>query len=63
MNVRFHLINGPNLPLPFDEKNITVEKGRWGRFYVIKGRKKVQLPKETDPKTIDLKKAEQLLKK
>ncbi len=47
----------------FDEKNITVEKGRWGRFYVIKGRKKVQLPKETDPKTIDLKKAEQLLKK
>ena len=47
----------------FDEKNITVEKGRWGRFYVIKGRKKVQLPKETDPKTIDIKKAEQLLKK
>ena len=47
----------------FDEKNITVEKGRWGRFYVIKGRKRVQLPKETDPKTIDLKKAEQLLKK
>lgn len=47
----------------FEEKNITIEKGRWGRFYVIKGKNKVQLPKETDPKTIDLKKAEQLLKK
>ncbi|MGI9526565.1 MAG: type I DNA topoisomerase [Weeksellaceae bacterium] len=32
----------------FDESGIRVEKARWGRFNVIKGKTKVEMPKETD---------------
>ncbi|MXV38136.1 type I DNA topoisomerase [Flavobacteriaceae bacterium Ap0902] len=32
----------------FEESGIRVEKARWGRFNVIKGKTKVEMPKETD---------------
>ncbi len=55
----------------YEGYDVSKGKGRFGPFIkwnrtfinVNKRRKKVQLPKETDPKTIDLKKAEKLLKK
>ncbi|HAO14732.1 MAG TPA: hypothetical protein DDE71_04125, partial [Tenacibaculum sp.] len=32
----------------FEEVGIRVEKARWGRFNVIKGKLKVELPKTTE---------------
>ena len=34
--------------------NISVEKGRWGKVFAIKGRKKVQIPKTIDPQSLSL---------
>ena len=36
------------------DEDIKVEKGRWGRSIISKGKKKVEIPKEIDPKTITL---------
>ena len=38
-------------------EKITIEKGRWGKVFVIKGKKKIQIPKTIDPNSIDLEKA------
>ncbi len=32
----------------FDKEGITIEKARWGRFTLIKGKTKIELPKETN---------------
>lgn len=45
------------------EDKITIEKGRWGKIFIIKGKKKVQIPKAVDPKSIDLEQAKKFLKK
>jgi DNA topoisomerase-1 len=45
------------------DEGIRLEKARWGRFNLIKGKTKVELPKTTDPKKIDLEKAKTLLEK
>lgn len=37
--------------MPYDE-NIRIEKARWGRFNVFKGKSKVELTKETDVKKL-----------
>ena len=47
----------------WSEDKITLEKGRWGKFFVIKGKKKIQIPKTVDPQSIDLEQAKKLLKK
>ena len=43
------------------DEDIKVEKGRWGRSVIFKGKKKVEIPKEIDPKTITLEIAKQYL--
>ena len=43
--------------------NISVEKGRWGKVFVIKGRKKVQIPKTIDPQSLSLDEVKNFLKK
>src|SRR5690606_11621761 len=32
----------------FEEEGIRIEKARWGRFNIIKGKTKVEVPKETE---------------
>ncbi len=44
------------------EEGISIEKGRWKRNYVVKGKKKVQLDKEVDPTKVTLEQAKKLLK-
>ena len=46
----------------FKDSDIRIEKARWGRFNLISGKKKVELPKDTDLDTIDFVKAKALLK-
>ena len=43
------------------DEGIKVEKGRWGRSIISSGKKKVEIPKEIDPKTITLDIAKQYL--
>lgn len=47
----------------WSDDKITLEKGRWGKIFVIKGKKKIQIPKTVDPQSIDLEQAKKLLKK
>lgn len=41
---------------------ITIEKGRWGKIYVIKGKKKIPLAKNVNPLKISLDQAKDFLK-
>jgi DNA topoisomerase-1 len=41
---------------------ISIEKGRWGKVYVIKGKKKISLAKNVDPLKITLDQAKDFLK-
>tara|TARA_B100000575_G_scaffold150744_1_gene120199 strand:- start:18605 stop:21055 length:2451 start_codon:yes stop_codon:yes gene_type:complete len=43
------------------EEGIKVEKGRWGRSIISNNKRKVEIPKEIDPKTITLEIAKQYL--
>jgi DNA topoisomerase-1 len=45
------------------EENIRIEKARWGRFHLIKGKSKVELPKGTAAQEITLEEAKDLLEK
>ncbi len=45
------------------EENIRIEKARWGRFHIIKGKTKVELPKSTKAEQISLEEAKDLLEK
>ena len=36
------------------DEGIKLEKGRWGRSIISMGKKKIEIPKEIDPKTITL---------
>jgi len=38
----------------WDEEGISIQKGRWGRLYIVKGKKKIMLPKGTEPDSITL---------
>ena len=38
----------------WEDAGIRIEKARWGRFNVIKGTKKIELPKETDVNKLTL---------
>ena len=44
------------------DEGISLQKGKWGRLVVVKGKKKVMLPKGTDPETITLEVAKKNLK-
>ncbi|MDZ7847856.1 MAG: hypothetical protein U5L96_14455 [Owenweeksia sp.] len=45
------------------DKGIRIEKARWGRSNIIKGKKKVELPKTVDASKITLAEAEEKLEK
>lgn len=45
------------------EQKIRIEKARWGRFNLIQGKIKVELPKETNVEDMSLEEAESLLEK
>jgi len=44
------------------KEGISIQKGKWGRLYIVKDKKKVMLPKGTDPETISLEIAKKNLK-
>jgi len=44
------------------DKGISLQKGKWGRLVVVKGKKKIMLPKGTDPESITLSEAEKYVK-
>lgn len=46
----------------WEKENIRIEKARWGRFRIIKGKVKIELPKTFDVKNITLSQAKELLK-
>ena len=45
------------------DQKIRIEKARWGRFNLIQGKTKVELPKDTDVENLTLEEAETLLEK
>ena len=46
----------------WESDQITIEKGRWGKIYVIKGKKRVPLSKNIDPLKISISDAKDILK-
>ena len=46
----------------WDQEGISVEKGRWGKFFVVSGKKKKQLAPSKDPAKITLEEAKTFLK-
>ena len=44
-------------------EGITLEKGRWGKLQLVKGRTRVPLAKNVDPETLTLEQAQELLDK
>ena len=46
----------------WEEEGISIQKGRWGKFFVISGKKKKQLEPSKDPVKITLEEAKTLLK-
>ena len=45
------------------EQEIRLEKARWGRFHLIQGKTKIELPKTTDAKAMSLEQALEILEK
>jgi len=46
----------------WEGEDISLQKGKWGRLVIVKGKKKVMLPKGTDPDSITLEVAKKNLK-
>ena len=46
----------------WENEGISVEKGRWGKVFVISGKKRKQLDSKKDPKTLTLEEAKTILK-
>ena len=46
----------------WEDEGIKIEKGRWGKFYLIKSKKKILLDKNLDIPSIDLEKAQEIYK-
>jgi len=45
----------------WEEAGIRVEKARWGRFNIIKGKVKIEMPKTTNAKDLTLEEVEQII--
>jgi len=45
----------------WEEAGIRVEKARWGRFNILKGKVKIEMPKTTDAKALTLEEVEQII--
>ena len=46
----------------WEQEGIKVEKGRWGKFYLIKSKKKILLDKNLDVASIDIDQAKEIYK-
>jgi len=46
----------------WEDDGISVQKGRWGRFFVVSGKKKKQLAPSKDPISVTLEEAKSILK-
>ena len=46
----------------WEEEGIRVEKARWGRFNIIKGKTKIEMPKTTDAENLSLEEVKEILK-
>ena len=47
----------------WEEEGIRIEKARWGRFNIIKGKVKIELPKTTDAKNMTLEEVQAIIEK
>ncbi len=47
----------------WEEEGIRLEKARWGRFNIIKGKLKIELPKTTDAKNMTLEEVQDIIEK
>ncbi len=47
----------------WEEEGIRVEKARWGRFNILKGKTKIELPKTVDAKSLTLEEVKELIAK
>jgi DNA topoisomerase-1 len=47
----------------WDEEGIRVEKARWGRFNIIKGKLKIELPKTTKADKLTLAQVQEIIEK
>ena len=45
------------------EEGIRLEKARWGRFHILKGKIKIELPKTTDAKNMTLEEVQAIIEK
>jgi len=45
------------------KEGIRIEKARWGRFHLLKGKTKIELPKNTEVEKITLEEAKAMLDK
>ena len=45
------------------EEKITIEKARWGRFNIIKGKTKIELAKTVDAANLTLEEVKQIIEK
>lgn len=45
----------------WDDEGISVQKARWGRFNVIKGKTKIELPKGTDAQALTLEEVKKMI--
>jgi DNA topoisomerase-1 len=45
----------------WEEEGIRVEKARWGRFNIIKGKTKIEMPKTTDAENLSLEEVKEIL--
>ena len=46
----------------WEDDGIRIEKGRWGKFYLIKSKKRILLDKSLDVHALDLAKAKEIYK-
>jgi DNA topoisomerase-1 len=47
----------------WQEEGIRLEKARWGRFHLLQGKTKIELPKTTDAKNMELEEAKAIIEK
>ena len=47
----------------WEGKGISVQKARWGRFNIVKGKTKIELPKDTDVEKMTLEDVEKIIEK
>ena len=45
----------------WEDEGISVQKGRWGKSMVVKGKLKIDLPKSVDPKELSLEEVKKMI--